>query len=703
MQIRGKFLFFQVILYLFIFFLSFPCDSSNHPRIDQIGYHEEHPNEFTLFKLKLNRIADIDRRNYPERYRDIDLYLSSELFKENVVWDDSEINDSITKKVHLHEEEGYTCIALNTLKPKKRSEVFTDFMMGVGSKDQIKEFEFCGSLLIFLQSPEEALAYGFGNWKSVINKKMIVPMWGLRTAASIDIFSGNGNIKTIKQKNIRHSNPSSCTEKKTKLAPLKNFMLEVGSGGIEEIQVITNLSKRHTCTGKDFFKFMIGTPEVKGKGQSPEETRNQLKDIALYLDGASKEIHPNFKPYIDTEIVDTTLIQELNREIRNHFNPQSEIIFPHESVWSSYGNSPLFKLREKEDRNLLDVINQEEISLTSEVTIKKNRHKQVYNEPLSQLIFSAPMKYDDHYYRFDRSQWFVVDESRFGAIANILRGKVIPSESLNLPSYGSETLKGDSYQEANYNINAVEYMNRQGLTAVLLDRQNVQLAGKGNQFEFSDILKIENANTNDFIDIIHVKRAKVKNLSHLDMQVQRCAEFLGSNLNRKKIRPFVESLSLENHLTSEGLLKSSVVEKIRIILAVIDDRENKNKTLFKKQDLWGLDRTRQVVEQYGFNFGVTVIPETGHENAEYEIFGHFEPNPIENISIIEEPESGIENVTDEWSRLRNDLLEKKRSSSYKIFAKELGVNSNTLRSFLESQTKKSPTIKKAYEAKYGAD
>jgi len=76
-------------------------------------------------------------------------------------------------------------------------------------------------------------------------------------------------------------------------------------------------------------------------------------------------------------------------------------------------------------------------------------------------------------------------------------------------------------------------------------------------------------------------------------------------------------------LFSQGPLKKSDLKKIKIVLAVIDDRgvnttlkgkePNAQRAIFKNQDLWGLDRTRTVVEKTGLGFSLMVINENATE------------------------------------------------------------------------------------------
>jgi len=91
-----------------------------------------------------------------------------------------------------------------------------------------------------------------------------------------------------------------------------------------------------------------------------------------------------------------------------------------------------------------------------------------------------------------------------------------------------------------------------------------------------------------------------------------------------EINEFLEAvkqgINARQLLFPKGIIKKSDLEKIRIVLAVIDDHSveatlkdtkvNPHRIIFKNQDLWGLDRTRTVVEKTGLGFDLMVINES---------------------------------------------------------------------------------------------
>lgn len=94
-------------------------------------------------------------------------------------------------------------------------------------------------------------------------------------------------------------------------------------------------------------------------------------------------------------------------------------------------------------------------------------------------------------------------------------------------------------------------------------------------------------------------------------------------LSRTEISDFLESVQqtqdLQDVLFSDGLISQDIRRQIVIVMAVIDDREEKHASLFKKQHLWGLDRTRQLVQKQGFGFKLTVVNE--EQSPGIDIFG----------------------------------------------------------------------------------
>jgi len=675
-----------------------PLKATSSQQTDQIKYLDRYPNTYTLFKLDLNRLSNIHKKSYPERCKGEDFYLLSDLYKEDVIWDDAEVKDSTQKKVISLKSDVSSIFILKSSKKKTPANELMDLAMASSSKNIEKEFIFKGSLLLYPQEGNIAFAYGFSTWKSVLNQKTIIPMWGLRVIGSKNMYSGQ--VKAIYSKSTRHSNRYTKREKKHKRTELKHFNLELGSEIISGIEASTKLSA--SCTGKDYFNFNM----VKGpKEPSWDAINTHLRNIALGLDINTKELHPSFEPFIDKELTDQNLIKKLNSELITKIRQvkklnselitknrqDSESIFMHEDVQELYGKSSTFQFKNSINKDLLALVTKrEDVSLDTYITIVNKRKKKTFQETLSWLIFTAPIEYEKQFYRFDRMQWFAVDESRFEEISNVLNTRnIINYADLKLPLYGENTL------ERYYNENTVKYMQDKRVEAISFDRLNVSLGGDKvkNKFEFCDILNVENADEKDYINLIHVKR-RTTGLSHLNVQVQRCAEYLGSNLDRTELKPHLKKLKLDNTLGSKGHLAEPTRDRVRITLAVIEDRKKKGNVLFKKQDLWALDRTRQVVERYGFHFGITIIPEEGHEVKDLNIFPKFTPRTIDQTSDVDEGAP-----QDYWDILRSTLKSWASANTQAALAEKLGLNTpSTLRKFLNKEIKKSPKIKGAYEA-----
>lgn len=131
-------------------------------------------------------------------------------------------------------------------------------------------------------------------------------------------------------------------------------------------------------------------------------------------------------------------------------------------------------------------------------------------------------------------------------------------------------------------------------------------------------------------------------------------------LEASEIEGFIEaakqSIQARAVLFPKGAIGKAVRDKITIVMAVIDDRfvdklakkaQKKRKTapkdrskegeLFRKQEIWGLDRTRQLVQKSGFNFNLVVINENT-DRPDWDAFGTTEGELDEEESENESEE-----------------------------------------------------------------
>lgn len=693
------------------------------------------------------------------------------------------------------------------LKPQvSASEHFTTRLWG-GTIRHIEEHEYSASMLIFPQSSStEALVYLLGEWSQLLNPHAIIHDWGLRLAATQAIFSDE-NIKILLGKNNFDPNPTSRREKKQRLAPIESFTLEVGTEGLQSLEVLPKyaLEAKHkrVAKGSDWYSFSLSEVEEGKKG----DTVSSLVAMANYLYGIYKNtptIHPKLRCYLDDEVTDLETIAALNQSLSNIL-PTGEAklkVFPADIIWRYYGFGPKFSYNtNKRKKYLMEAFKGQTVTLDSLVSIKKARRTTKYKEPISRMIYSLPIEFNEEFYRFDRGRWFKVASTRFNPIIRKMRDPSIKTTLEALLPYTLEDAIGDEskedgghYQEDRYNRRVVAELAGKKQKGILLDRLNVYFSGQGNMFEFGDMLL--HGDKGQYY-IVHVKRKEAGDIDHHRAQVERCAEYLATELNKenakdlllqgcvnglylqngvsiKKVKGQKKRLThgdffkkaftekkrgkkqwesylkkdifhnaqgqsstllgkfkiamrridlnlFENHqeeliialdalydciskktenLTEEeiqdffeavkqlieikavlfpkGVLTEATRKKTTLVMAVIDDRqiepirevhktmkklEQKKKDnkgekakkleelktkleelktkdrsnegeLFKKQQLWGLDHTRQLIQKKGFHFNLTVINENT-ERPDWDAFG----STIENASIEEGDES----------------------------------------------------------------
>lgn len=693
------------------------------------------------------------------------------------------------------------------LKPQvSASEHFTTRLWG-GTIRHIEEHEYSASMLIFPQSSStQALVYLLGEWSQLLNPHAVIHDWGLRLAATQAIFSDE-NIKILLGKNNFDPNPTSRREKKQRLAPIESFALEVGTEGLQSLTVLPKyaLGAKHQrlVVGSDWYNFFLSEVEEGKKG----DTVSSLVSMANYLYGVyrnDRKIHPKLQDYLDDEVTDLETITALNQRL-SYILPTDAAklkVFPVDTLWKYYGRSPEFSYNtNKRKKYLLEAFKGQNVTLDSLVSIKKAKKKTKYKEPISRMIYSLPIEFNEGFYRFDRGRWFKVASTRFNPIIRKMRHPSIKTTLEALSPYTLEDAMGDDskedgghYQEDRYNRRVIAELAGKKQSGILLDRLNVYFSGQGNKFEFGDILLHDDKGQ---YHIIHVKRKEAGDIDHHRAQVERCAEYLATELKKENAKDLLlqgcvnglylrhgvaikkvkgqgkrltrgdtfkkvfankkrgkkqwetylkndifhnakgQSSSLlgkfkialrkinlgffENHqeelivaldalydcksdkdenLTGEeiqdffealkqlikiktvlfpkGVLTEAIRKKTTLVMAVIDDRQiesirevhkaikkieqkkkdnksKKTKTLeelklklqeittkdrssetevFKKQQLWGLDRTRQLVQKYGFHFNLTVINENT-ERPDWDAFG----STLENTSIEEGGES----------------------------------------------------------------
>ena len=170
----------------------------------------------------------------------------------------------------------------------------------------------------------------------------------------------------------------------------------------------------------------------------------------------------------------------------------------------------------------------------------KLRDKILYEEPISRLVYTLPIEYDQEFYRYDRGRWFKVASSRFQLIMRKLRDPFVKIQMEGLIPYTLEDALGDEeggngghYQEDRYNRRVMLSLQGKKKKVLLLDRLNIYLGGRGNQFEFGDLLLYEDKGP---YSIVHVKRKEAGDIDHHRAQVERSADYLATELKKDNAR-----------------------------------------------------------------------------------------------------------------------------------------------------------------------
>jgi len=449
----------------------------------------------------------------------------------------------------------------------KQSHIFASERLTTRLRPGIKERElddkayaYNASMIVFPQSkPNYALAYLLGTWRQVLNPYAVIHDWGLRLAASQAIFSDK-NIKQILGKNNFDPNPTTRRERKQRLAPIETFALEVGTEGLRTLTILPAYAVGTDCqrlaVGSDSYKFFL--PEAK-EGKNGD-TIGSLNKMASYLFGVytdTPNIHPKLQAYVDEQEVDAKKLKKLNErlaEILSSADAKS-VVFPADNLWKSYGRAPSFSYKKKTSRKyLLDVLQDQSPTLETLVSIKKwgKTKDPAYKEPLGRIIYSLPIPIDadgkaGEFYRFDCGQWFKVATSRFDAIIRKMRSPTIKVSMDALLPYALEDAKGAKgeeyglYQEARYNRRVIASLTGKKQKGILLDRLNIYFEGTGNKFEFGDMLLYDDKGQ---YYIVHVKRREAGDIDHHRAQVERCSDYLATELNKGNAK----DLLLQGHV-----------------------------------------------------------------------------------------------------------------------------------------------------------
>jgi len=402
------------------------------------------------------------------------------------------------------------------------------------SAEEEDELEYTASMLLFpvLNEPNKMLSYLLGTWPSLLNTSSIVPWFGLKIVASIGVASTledkNNELTSIKEvvtETHRQAKPIRGSGKQQKgLGAVRDFDIDPASDGLEKVRLkpVKNWG-RALLDGDDFLKFHLAT-----KGQKDFDNSQSMYEVAreAYKHYSESAIHKDFTPFLDEPVVGENKIK-LDTLLKNNWKKyfdKDQLLYLHWSFW--------FRARGESDiSSILTKIRKDPL-----ITIVIGGQK--YN-PL-QLIRSLPIQSGKDFYWFDRGSWYRILPTRFRAIRKRIDEITVEQEDLFLPDYEIDTTEqGDTqskdYKELAYNKSIIETMKAQIgpgkpiAEAVLLDRENARLGGTGNQFEFSDIF-MQLADKKYYL--IHVKRENAREFDHHRTQAERCALFLGQNLDR---------------------------------------------------------------------------------------------------------------------------------------------------------------------------
>lgn len=565
---------------------------------NDLSHDEGDPSTYTLVCLDSNLIGGEDKNDKLMRQdlAPVKKWLNPKLLRQLVEKEKDHNEVRITSHPDGKPEASYYIVS-GYKKKKIHSSAAENFIASLEKRDlpltEESIFSFC--MIIFPQNERYALAYLLGQWSQLINSHAIVPDWGLRLTASKAIFSDNeGSIKHLIGKQNSDPNPTTRKEKKEKLAFLKNFSLEVGTEGLKSLRVIPKYvqdssTRKSLVLGEDRFQFSL--PEAK-KGDATFTTIESLEKMATYLFGLYTQglrIHKKLKPYIDEPEEDSNKIHDLNAELKRILGSgkAEQQIFPSDFIWKTYGKSPIFTYEGKRHfsfRELLKALKGNELSIESQILIQQSEKKKSkkdsskgepeddpskgepedapsMEEPLGRIIYTLPLENgEENFYRFDRGLWFKVSSSRFGPIIRKMRTPEIKGSQSTIlyPEYTLDDAKGDGsgkdlYQEARYNQRLVA--EQEPNTAILLDRLNIFLGGLGNKFEFGDMLLFGEKGQ---IYIVHVKRREAGDIDHHRAQVERCAEYLSTELSKKN----AANLLLQGHV--HGLYEEHEISSTKV-------------------------------------------------------------------------------------------------------------------------------------------
>jgi len=526
--------------------------------IGSLNFHPSHPDTYTLFKLDASRLPPVVENPWEGEHLKIigPKFLKKSLSSLNKTPGEHPVKHLECKRDLLKTSSGermYYTISLYQERMDFKSSNLINYLHEYNSEadiDALNEFEKTGrnkfsnfacqaSLVLFPseRNIKEAMAYGFGAWKMLVDHCCIVPKWGLTVLSSSTVFD-HTSVKEVRSFNYRTSNPSTQTAKFEKPTNIETFVLEVGSQGLTFIR--GNAEKAYNLThlvkGDDYFQFSVKGNRSQNTGK--HKTIESLEKIATHFEALTESqkftIHEYMKMFIDQEVKDQQIIGELQGKIKEFINSKStkSVLFMDQSLWAAVGGgkSCYFGPSKLNSPLEADYPPQNPLEQMKIQAFRKRDDINFTEIEILPFLSSNPLEFQSNFYRLERGRWYFVHASRFEPIKDVLRRIKISADFLGLPAYdpiNDNDPQDKDYKELQYNKKVVRII---GENAIFLDRRNLSLDSKDHhKFEFCDVLLRKDG----VLYIIHIKRATVKQLSHLREQVERTGDFLATELNKK--------------------------------------------------------------------------------------------------------------------------------------------------------------------------
>lgn len=489
------------------------------------------------------------------------------------------------------------------------------------AEDQAKndDNEYASSMIIFPieKNPDQALAYLFGTWTSLLNTTAVVPSFGLKTTVSMGVASNDkdqelANIKEIVSETHHQAKPMRGSKKEQNgFGRVADFDIDDGDDGIEEVHLKPAESWGMACLeGNDFFKFRLPTKREKCFKVKPFNNGSAMYNVAkeIYRIYSTNNIHKDFLPYLDDpvtgDIIDR-LNEKLQKDWKTYFN--DEILYMHWTFW--------FRAKREQDRGgILGKIKNGGFSQKIEIGSQVYQSKQLVRSlPIS--LSADNFKKSNHYW-FDRGKWYQISETRFKNIEKRINDVTVLQKDLFLPDFVFDSSSAD-YKELAYNKAAVAAMRQEKESVqdvLLLDRENISLGGGDDKFEFSDILMQK---TDGKYFLIHVKRDRAHAIDHHRAQAERCALFLGQDLDRWVLPRLLMTEVIDDfYKTNVKLPKVGKIDPKTIRLKEKERGSNFKTKLLDKRKAAGVEKGHTTKKKKGNDFVKFVEDEVLRVNKE---------------------------------------------------------------------------------------